>query len=231
MIFMGINIEDQYYEVQVTYKKIKNLILRVDGTTLRISAPKGTGEDRLLRFIREKEAWIARHAEGQLKKQRTDAERPDSDDIYWFGMRRRLIVSSGMKDSVTWDSGVVEVCLKECTEKRFQTVFRKAAVKALETEVQRIRPLLDRVICQRNRLPLPRIRYRHMTSRWGVCQTNRYVITLSSRLIHYPVECLAYVLLHEYAHLLVPNHSAAFYDIIRTYMPDYASAVNKLKNG
>ncbi|HCK88937.1 MAG TPA: M48 family peptidase, partial [Erysipelotrichaceae bacterium] len=37
------------------------------------------------------------------------------------------------------------------------------------------------------------------------------------------------VLLHEYAHLLVPNHSKAFYDIVRKYMPEWKTYSDMLK--
>ena len=34
-------------------------------------------------------------------------------------------------------------------------------------------------------------------------------------------ECIAYVLLHECCHLLVPNHSQAFYDLQTRLLPDW----------
>ena len=68
-----------------------------------------------------------------------------------------------------------------------------------------------------------------MKSRWGVCFPNKHSITLSTRLIHYPVECFEYVLLHEYAHFLVPNHSKEFYEVIEKYMPDYKERIKKMR--
>ena len=46
-------------------------------------------------------------------------------------------------------------------------------------------------------------------------------ITLNSQLIHYQERFIDYVVIHEYAHLIQPNHSKAFYSIIEKYMPDY----------
>ena len=75
----------------------------------------------------------------------------------------------------------------------------------------------------------PEISIRYMTSKWGVCYPQKAKIVLSTRLIHYPVECMEYVLLHEYVHFLVPNHSRTFYDTVRRHMPDYAFRKKLLK--
>ena len=60
-----------------------------------------------------------------------------------------------------------------------------------------------------------------MTSRWGSCMPKKNQITLNSQLIHYQERFIDYVVIHEYAHLIQPNHSKAFYSIIEKYMPDY----------
>ena len=91
------------------------------------------------------------------------------------------------------------------------------------------RPAYDTCICRNHHLQLPVITVRDMRSRWGSCTPSKGTIRISSRLIHYPEECLQYVLLHEYAHLLQANHSRAFYKIVQTYMPDYKEREKLLK--
>lgn len=67
----------------------------------------------------------------------------------------------------------------------------------------------------------PALKIRKMTSRWGSCIPKKNQITLNSQLIHYQERFIDYVVIHEYAHLIQPNHSKAFYVIIEKYMPDY----------
>ena len=67
----------------------------------------------------------------------------------------------------------------------------------------------------------PALKIRKMTSRWGSCMPKKNQITLNSQLIHYQERFIDYVVIHEYAHLIQPNHSKAFYSIIEKYMPDY----------
>jgi predicted metal-dependent hydrolase len=51
----------------------------------------------------------------------------------------------------------------------------------------------------------------NMTTRWGSCTTGEGTIRLSDRLQSMPTWVIDYVLLHELAHLIEPNHDARFW--------------------
>ena len=53
--------------------------------------------------------------------------------------------------------------------------------------------------------------------RWGSCTPADRTIRLSHRLRGFPDWVVDYVLVHELAHLLVPDHSAAFWDLVASY--------------
>lgn len=53
--------------------------------------------------------------------------------------------------------------------------------------------------------------------RWGSCSSATGQIRLSTRLRGMPGWVLDYVLLHELAHLLQPNHSPAFHELLAGY--------------
>jgi len=54
-------------------------------------------------------------------------------------------------------------------------------------------------------------------SRWGSCTIEDATIRLSARLQTMPAYVIDYVLLHELAHLLVPDHGAAFWVLLDPY--------------
>ena len=45
-----------------------------------------------------------------------------------------------------------------------------------------------------------------------------------------PLECIEYVVLHEFTHFLVANHSKEFYDELSRVCPDYKELKNKLND-
>ncbi|MDZ4824917.1 MAG: M48 family metallopeptidase [Actinomycetota bacterium] len=53
--------------------------------------------------------------------------------------------------------------------------------------------------------------------RWGSCTPEDRSIRVSSRLAAYPTWVLDYVLMHELAHFLVPNHGAAFDELVNRF--------------
>lgn len=73
------------------------------------------------------------------------------------------------------------------------------------------------------------LQIREMKSRWGSCHIADKKIVMNSRLMLYPEVCAAYVFVHEYAHFIVPDHSADFYAVVGDIMPDYRVCVDILK--
>ena len=69
-----------------------------------------------------------------------------------------------------------------------------------------------------------------MTTRWGVCNTKTYVITLNKELYNYDIECLDYVCIHELSHLVYPNHSSDFWNVVSEYCPNYKEIRKKLRD-
>ncbi len=55
---------------------------------------------------------------------------------------------------------------------------------------------------------------------WGVCD-NRRRIKLNWRLIMSPLEIIDYVVVHELAHIIQPNHSRKFWLNVESVIPNY----------
>jgi predicted metal-dependent hydrolase len=75
----------------------------------------------------------------------------------------------------------------------------------------------------------------NMAQRWGSCTTGEGTIRLSDRLRTMPTWVIDYVLLHELAHLLEPNHDARFWSWVdrfprseraKGYLEGIAAAAN-----
>lgn len=67
-------------------------------------------------------------------------------------------------------------------------------------------------------------------SRWGSCKPKDKLITININLIFSNILCLDAVLYHEFAHLVVSDHSKKFYQILLTWCPDYRQIHAQLKN-
>lgn len=65
------------------------------------------------------------------------------------------------------------------------------------------------------------IRIKNMKSRWGSCNAAKKILAFSTMLCSMPMPFVEYVVVHEFAHFIYPNHSKDFYKLIETIMPDY----------
>ncbi len=75
----------------------------------------------------------------------------------------------------------------------------------------------------------PMIKFRRMVSQWGNCRSKNGILTFNVNLMFAPLECIEYVVVHEFTHFLVPNHSKAFYDELAKVMPDWKMRRDKIK--
>ena len=70
-------------------------------------------------------------------------------------------------------------------------------------------------------VPIPTLRLRYMTSRWGSCMPVKEVITMNTRLLLGPTEFAHYVMVHEFAHFIEANHSSRFYKVMSDVLPNW----------
>lgn len=64
------------------------------------------------------------------------------------------------------------------------------------------------------------VRISNAEKRWGSCSPEGN-LNFSWRLMMAPPEVIDYIVVHEMAHLEVPNHSASFWDKVASIMPEY----------
>lgn len=64
------------------------------------------------------------------------------------------------------------------------------------------------------------VRISSAEKRWGSCSPEGN-LNFSWRLMMAPPEVIDYIVVHEMAHLEVPNHSASFWDRVASIMPEY----------
>jgi predicted metal-dependent hydrolase len=223
------NIAGRMRTVAIEKKRIKRMYLRIrpDGT-LYVSCPLHTPDLQIQRFLMEKEDWI-RKAESKVQKQTVYNNPALYGRVYWLGEEMPVQYVHAVRSKVEIIDGTMIMHLKTMDEESAAKLFQAYAAKEIKRMLEQLRTEWDTRICDVYRIPRPVIRTRTMKTRWGVCYPDKHTITINTRLIHYPLHCLRYVLLHEYVHFLVRNHSSAFYAQIAAYMPDYRRSIRTLK--
>lgn len=74
----------------------------------------------------------------------------------------------------------------------------------------------------------PLIKFRKMVSQWGNCNFVKGVLTFNTALMYAPPECIEYVVMHEFTHFIVKNHSKSFYEELSKICPQWKSRKKEL---
>ncbi len=219
---MNIHLGNTEFKVEIERKKIKNMYLRIPKKNhLMITAHPSVVEENIMKFIQTKQKWILEANEklqARLEAQENDGTKHSSIRIW--GKKRLLHVQIGKQNYLKIDEEQVTLQTQSCDPQAIQHTFEQLAKKELQRTCEQMRPKLD-AIMDSYHLAHPSISFRTMTSKWGSCTPAKAKINMNVKLIYYPIECLYYVLLHEYVHMIVPNHSKRFWDVVAYHMPNY----------
>ncbi len=82
---------------------------------------------------------------------------------------------------------------------------------------------------QRTGIDYENFKIRTMKTRWGSCTPSTKVMRFNFFLTVASPEEIDSVVLHELAHIKIPNHSKEFYDYLRSFIPDYDVYQNRLE--
>ena len=78
-------------------------------------------------------------------------------------------------------------------------------------------------------LSKPLLSVRKMRSRWGSCRYTKGSITLNSRLLHVPYECIQYVVIHELLHFYYPDHQKGFHEALERLVKGHRKIEKRLQ--
>lgn len=228
---MEIKVAEEQYTLVIERKKIKNVVLKVEENhILKVSANPLVDEKKIIEWIESKKDWII-----QASKRKEDFHKKtkpldfDLKKALYFGKIMDLEIVSSSTDELSIKGNRLIFKTKQKTIEKIQEAYELELRKILNRKINERRITYDQLLND-YRLPLPTITIRKMTSKWGSCMPTKAKVTINFMLVYYPIECLDYVLLHEFVHMIVPNHSKRFYQIIENKMPNY-KIIQKILQG
>lgn len=190
-----------------------------------VRAPQTASQEDVDRVLGQKGAWIVR----QLNQFEEIAPSPlprdyvEGEKFAYLGRWFRLIVreEAGVSPHlelkakrfwVTVPAGLAE-------EKKAETVQEVLASWLKTQATQQLPPRVDHYAERLQVFPI-KVIVKDQLKRWGSC-TKSHILNLNWKLIMAPTSTIDYVIVHELAHLLEPNHSPEFWQVIERVLPDY----------
>ena len=211
--------------IDVTMKAVKNVHLSVHPPEGRVTlvAPLNTRLDVVRAYAISKLGWI-REQQRRLHAQARETPRRfiTRETHYVWGRRYLLLVKErDAKPTVVLDHKRITLTVRpnSSPEKRAEIMhaWHKSLMHATVPEL--IKHWEARLGVKVNSYYLQR-----MKTRWGSCNARAKNIRLNTELVKKSKDLLSYVVLHEMAHLIEPNHSEEFLALLHRHYPTWREA-------
>lgn len=216
--------------VEITKKKMKNMYIRVDSKTgvVKVSVPNSVTLEEAKKFVERNSEWIYINREKVLSRGLVSpTEYITGESILLWGDKKQIEFIPSYSDKGVYLKGDTMVILAPLDS---DGKSRKSLVdKWLREELQeKIEELKDKC-CEIADAAPKEWHIRDMKTKWGTCNYRDARIWISLNLVHKPIECLEYVMLHELAHLHVPNHGPEFKACMDRFCPKWRQ-IKKMLN-
>ena len=136
--------------------------------------------------------------------------------------RRKRTISARLDGDIMYVYAPVHTPEKELHKiiKNFEKRFTRRNLKRKLNKEDNLREVFDKLnkIYFDGKIKIKSIEYvTNQQKRCGSCNYKKKTIRISHSLAHMPEWVRDYVIMHEMAHILEPNHSKAFWDIVYRY--------------
>ena len=216
------------YEFRRARRRSIGFVVGVEG--LSVSAPRWVAVAEVEQALQAKASWILRKLHEQHERaQRLQAAKvawQDGTSLPFLGETVIVLLDARVTGAqlnsdamalpgvprLTLHLGLPQTATQEQIREAVQSWLQRQARRVFEERCQHFAPRLG--------VRIKRLSLSSAATRWGSASANGSV-RLNWRLIHFALPVIDYVVTHELAHLREMNHSAAFWEVVRSVLPDF----------
>ena len=204
----------------------RSIGLRIDDRGLTVNVPLCASEKWLRSVLQERAGWVVEKLASWQSKKPVQPQWVDGEAILFRGETFRLRIIPSLFDALPQIYGTHLVIHASRTddpaaiEKIVEQWYRREALQLFTECVEHFAPLMH--------VSAREIKLSAATTQWGSC-TARGTVRLNWQLIKMPLHLIDYVVVHELAHLVEMNHSAAFWRVVGEVCPDYMKLRGELR--
>jgi predicted metal-dependent hydrolase len=225
------------YEFRRARRRSIGFVVSAEG--LSVSAPRWVGVGEVEQALQAKADWILR----KLHEQHERAERMQANRVQWhdgtslpfLGDTVIVVLDPRTTGAVLHADaqslpGVPRLTLHVgLPQSATQAQIREAVQSWLQRQAKRVFEERCTLFAQRLGVRMKRLSLSSASTRWGSASADGSV-RLNWRLIHFGLPVIDYVVAHELAHLREMNHSPAFWDVVRSVLPDFEHSRGLLRS-
>ena len=230
-----IKIKDKNIPIVIrSYKTSKYLKMYFKADVLYISKPKYISIKKAMDFIKENEDYIYKKYISIDKNKDFKTKKWEEGDMFFYQGEKYVVkvnICEENKININFDrdSKILNLSypetIKEDEERRKYYIdkgIKQILKNNTEVILQNKVPYWSKITS----IPYKQFKVNDATSKYGSCMPSKKILHFSSRLIMLPEDKVDAIVVHELCHMVHPNHSKNFYNLVKKYIPDY-DEINK----
>ena len=225
------------YEFRRARRRSIGFVVGTEG--LSVSAPRWVALAEVEQALQAKAGWILR----KLHEQQERARRLQAAKVVWrdgtslpfLGETLILLLDPRVTGAqlhsaddilpgvprLTLHLGLPQAATQDQIRELVQAWLQRQARRVFEERCAHFAPKLG--------VRIRRLSLSSAATRWGSASADGSV-RLNWRLIHFALPVIDYVVTHELAHLREMNHSPAFWEVVRSVLPDFERSRGALRS-
>ena len=205
-----------------TSRRSKSISLKIRNGELEVSCPYNTSEIFIKNLIERKKVWINKNIDRSRKNQKK-IDQISNGFITYKGLVLKLVYEKSNLEGIAVEDNELKIFYSDKSKSK-KLIIEWLKLQANNFLRGRLSFLSKRISIEFNSLTI-----KSYTARWGSCNTKGDIF-LNWKLIMLPESVIDYVLIHELAHINVPNHSSKFWELVKKKDPQYCKNKKWLKD-
>jgi len=201
--------------VEVVRSIRRTAALHIVGSDLQVRIPEHLQDERVAAILKQKRPWI-RGKVAELKRVPSHGgkELVSGESFPYLGRHYRLKVQEGHQVGVCLSGGYLKATIRPTEQGEHRTLriqqylqswYRSRALERLQEKTNRYAKQIG--------VSPEGVSVRNFRSRWGSCNKLGQVV-FNWNIIKAPHSIVDYVVIHELSHLIHPNHSKDFWQVV-----------------
>jgi predicted metal-dependent hydrolase len=201
--------------------KSDRIELRIVKGIIEVRAPHYSENQQIDEFVEKHKRWIKNRL--QTSSEKVDGELSLNFGDYILYRGHLLRITSNKSEDVHSKTQMIIVrdgLSSNEIKQAIMDTYKKEAKRIIGEKLVKFAPIVGTTFLKHS--------ISSATKRWGSCTTNK-TLSFSWYIMMADDALIDYVVVHELAHCLEPNHSSRFWAIVERVIPNYKECTKKLK--
>jgi predicted metal-dependent hydrolase len=211
------------YSIQYSNRKTLSIIVERDSRVV-VRAPLNTSKELIDKEISKRKHLLFQKINHPQKYENPKPRKEfvSGESLLFLGKHYKLEVVQDKMEGIRFDH---KFYISRVSQGKAEQLFKKWYIEqAKEKIIPRVEFYAKNLGVKYKAIKILDLKYR-----WGSC-TPKDNINFNWRLIKAPIYVIDYIIVHELTHLLEPNHTPEFWNIVSVQLPHYNKAKDWLKD-